>query len=353
MKKSLLLLALAAWTTLAQAQKIAVADDTVDLGEVAFKHPATAQFTLKNTGHEATTIEEVRSSCGCTSVSYPRQPIAAGGEFTVSAVYDARQMGHFQKQVAIYADDAAEPVVLTLRGVVVARPTTEAADYIYQIGDLQVDADQLEFDDVNRGDHPVQRIHLHNNSTETVEPQLMHLPAYLQGDVRPQRIAPGHSGVATFRLDSRKLRGLGLTQTNVYLGMEPGDKVSADKAIGVSVILLPDFSNITEAERLNAPAMQLSKDTLTLNFGGSNGKKRDELTISNHGRSTLTIRALQMLTPGYEVSLSQQNIAAGDEARLRVTARAKDLRRVRRPRILIITNDPQRSKIIVPLVVNP
>lgn len=333
------------------AQNISTANPTINCGQIAFQQPLKAEFILKNSGDQPLIINTVRSSCGCTTADYPKEAVAPGQSFKVSATYDAKQMGHFQKQLAVYSNAGEQPFVLTLKGVVVERVKNFKGLYPYTIGALRTDTNEVEFNDVNRGDMPIVKIHLFNDSDQMVEPQLMHLPAYLRGEVKPTRIAPGHTGVATLQLDSRHLRELGLTQTSIYLGSFPGEKVAPDKEIPVNIILLPDLDNLTAAEKANAPKLSLSKGRIDLGEFGNKSRKRDEITITNQGKSTLTIRQLQMLTGGLEVSLNKQNIEPGATAKLKVTANADDLRKVRsRARILMITNDPDQAKVIIPII---
>ena len=55
-----------------------------------------------------------------------------------------------------------------------------------------------------------------------------------------------------------------------------------------------------------------------------------------------------MFTEGLAVSLSNKKIAPGETARLKVTAMASLLRKVRsQPRILMITNDPDNAKVVI------
>lgn len=346
----LALLGLWAPAAYAIAQDITTASPVINCGQIAFRQPVKAEFTLKNSGDRPLVINSVRTSCGCTKADYPKEAVAPGQTFKVSATYDARQMGHFQKQLAVYSNAGDQPFMLTLKGMVVERVKNFKGMYPYTIGALRADTNEVEFNDVNRGDMPIVRIHLFNDSDQTVEPQLMHLPAYLRGEVRPSRIAPGHSGIATLQLDSRHLRELGLTQTSIYLGSFPGEKVAADKELPVNIILLPDLVNLPAAEKANAPRLSLSKGRIDLGEFGNKSRKHDEIIITNQGKSTLTVRQLQMLTGSLEVSLNKQNIEPGGTAKLKVTASADGLRKVRsRARILMITNDPDQTKIIIPV----
>ena len=182
------------------AQKITVAQPTIDCGQVQYRRPVTVQFEARNQSGRPITIAKVRSSCGCTVASYPSQAIANGKTFKVSAVYDARQLGHFQKELALYVDGGNKPVYLTLRGVVVEEVIDYTGDFPLELGDLRVDKTDVEYDDVNRGERPFFRINILNPTSKAVSPQVMHLPNYLEAQVSPSTIAAGRPGVVTLTL---------------------------------------------------------------------------------------------------------------------------------------------------------
>ena len=333
----------------ASAQKITTQHEVVDCGQVVFRKPVTAEFVLKNDGRKPLVINNVLKSCGCTEVDYPKTGIAAGESFVIKAVYDAKQMGTFTKQVCLYTNADEEPFILSMRGKVVGSVVDFAGSYDEMLGAIKSDAQEVEFDDVNRGDRPVQRIHIFNPTDEVMEPVVMHLPDYLHAFVSPSKVAPRHSAEISFVLDSKKLRDLGLNQTSVYLGERPGDKIAPEKEIVVSAVLLPGFDNMTPAKKALAPKMEMS--TTDLNLGSFNGKKKlkGEILITNKGKSELDIRSMQMFTMGLQVNLKKSKILPGETVKMKVTAVAADLKksRVRHPRILMITNDPDHAKVVV------
>ena len=248
----------------ASAQKITTQHEVVDCGQVVFSKPVTAEFVLKNDGRKPLVINNVLKSCGCTEVDYPKTSIAAGESFVIKAVYDAKQMGTFTKQVCLYTNADEEPFILSMRGKVVGSVVDFAGPYDEMLGAIKSDAQEVEFDDVNRGDRPVQRIHIFNPTDELLEPVVMHLPDYLHAFVSPSKVAPRHSAEISFVLDSKKLRDLGLNQTSVYLGERPGDKVAPEKEIVVSAVLLPGFENMTPAKKALAPKIEMSATDLNL-----------------------------------------------------------------------------------------
>ncbi len=325
----------------AAAQKVVIEKPVVDVGRTAWKQPITAVFEFKTKGSRKVHIESVRPDCSCTVVDYPKQ--GQEGTFQVRMTYDARQLGHFDRQAAVYTNASTKPIYICMRGQVLEHYVNLSADYPVKMGDLCLNMNDLEFDDVNKGDSQTQEIKIYNNSSKTYHPNLMHLPDYLTAKVVPEQLKPDEVGTITVTLNSSRLRDYGLTQTAVYLAGNPGDKVRSDHEIGVSAVLLPSFQSKVQ----NPPVIQLSAEKLDLDFGGK-AKQKGVITVQNKGRSELRITSLQMFTRGLRISLDKSRLQPGESAKLKVTALRDDLKKVRtKPRILMITNDPAKPKVTI------
>ena len=316
---------LLAFPLFASAQTLQVRNNIIDLGQVQFMQPVTATFDVKNISNAPIEISSMYSGCNCTQVGFPVGVIPAGTDFKVSATYDSKQLGHFQRDVAIYVKDQKEPTYVTVKGVVVPKVESFVGNYPYSIGGLLTDVNIIEFDDVNRGERPVQDIHIFNPNNQFVEPVLMHLPGYLRAEVSPKRIGPKKDGVIHLMLNSSKMKSLGV----------------------VSAVLLPPEQKLDEVSLYRSPRIQLSSTTVDLsNIKG--GKKKAEIVITNKGKSPLEIRSMQLFTPGIEITLAKQKLNAGESTKMKITGYAQDLSRVKsRPRILMITNDPRQQKVII------
>ena len=346
-RKTFPLLVLTLLPLAATAQKLETANTTVDVGRTGYQMPTTATFEFKNKSHRHLKISEVRPDCNCTSIEFPKEQIAAGDKFQIKMTYDARQLGHFDHQAAIISNASNKPLYIRMKGVVLADYQDFSGTYPIEMGDLRLDRDALEFDDVNKGFEQVQELHVYNNGTQVYQPNLMHLPSYMSAVVVPERLAPNRAGKITVTLHSDKLHDYGLTQTAVYLAGNPGDKVSPDHEISVSAVLLPPFVEMTANERLRAPKLQMSKQTINIDFEGKK-KKTDVIELTNQGQTELDISSLQMFTGGLTVSLGKSKLAPGQSTKLKVTAMRDELLKLRRrPRILMITNDPDQGKIVI------
>ena len=144
------------------------------------------------------------------------------------------------------------------------------------------------------------------------------------------------------------MRDYGLTQTNVYMARQLGDKVSADNSIGVSVVLLPDMTKFMNDNKAQAPKLQISSTDIDFTSFDGKSKKTEVVTLANTGQSVLTISSMQLFTSGLKVTLSDREIAPGQTAELKITGMASELKQLRkRPRILMITNDPDHAKVVI------
>lgn len=345
MNKRLIIASLMAWLLLpVAAQRLSVNNTTVNCGRTGFEQPVTATFELRNKGLKRLVIEDVHPDCGCTNVEYPKE-VGAGDKFTIRMTYDARQLGHFHKMAAIKSNGSKKPVYLTMTGVVLPEVLDYTGDYPIAMGDLLLDKSELEYDNVNKGDTPVEEIHIMNNGTKKMTPNVMHLPPYLSAIVKPETLAPGRSGTITVMLNSEKLRDYGLTQTNVYIAKQLGEKVSQETEMPVSAVLLPP---LTTSNSSATPKLQISATEIDFSDFGGKAKKSVEITLLNVGQAPLNISSLQMFTSGLKVTLGKRDIAPGQSTVLKVTGQADELSKLRtRPRILMITNDPSYPKIVI------
>lgn len=347
MRKILPLVAFVVMATSANAQKITATSSVVDMGQVQFYSPTSGVFDLQNTGNKPLTISQVDTGCGCTLASYPKKAISAGEKFTIKVTYDARMMGHFDRVIEVYSNGSKKPLQLNLKGVVVSEVTDYKGNFPFKLGELTADCNDVEFDDVRLGEVFQQKFHIYNPTSKTVQPQILHLPAYLKAQVSPSRLAPNRSAEVTLTLDSRLMRDYGLAQTQVYLGANPGEKVAANKEIDVAVVLLPAIQEMTLNQKENAPKMQISATHLDLPT--TDGKKKSAtIDITNVGGSRLEIQNLQMYTVGLQIQLNKRSLAPNESAKLKISTDPKLLKDLKSsPRVLMITNDPEQPKVVI------
>ena len=326
------------------AQKLTINKATIDVGKTGYMVPVTATFELRNKSNKPMNISDLRPDCGCTTVDGPKSTIAAGERFTISLTYDARMLGHFTKQVALYSDATREPVFLKMKGVVVPDMVDYSKRYPYDFGGLLASLNNIEFDGVSKGETRELEIFLMNNTDRDIMPNLLHLPPYLDALAMPETLEPNRSGKIILTLNSEEVHQYGLSQVSIYLAKRLGEKISDETEIPVSVVLLPDMSSFEGQNQEQAPRLELSAESLNLDPHHKNGT----IILTNKGLSALKITSLQMFTGGVKVKLPKSELQPGESTKLRVNIIPDQIKKARsKPRILMITNDPLHAKVVI------
>lgn len=338
-----LALHLGGWEAAVCAQNIDAEFEVIDLGDIGFEHPATAKFNLKNRGTEFF-LKDVKPFCGCTEVKFPQKSIKKGENFVVEVTYDARLLGHFQKDVALMSEQFEQPFYLTVKGnVIVGQPEPELPGSAIAMGKLKVATNNVVFNDAHLGDVIQVKIPFTNTYSEPVSPIVTHVPSYMTAQITPNAVLPGKQGMITLELNANMLPNYGLTETKLYLANEPGEEVSKDREIAVSAVLLPTLM-LSESQRLNAPKIAISPAELLLQGSALKG----EVTIANVGKSPLHITTLQSTALGLTITLSATTINPGSTATLRVKGVKKQLKGIaKEPQIILISDDPACQKSII------
>lgn len=330
--------------------KVQFEQTTQELGTLLWHTPRTAVFKLTNKGTSTLFIRNVRTDCGCTATSWTQKGIEPGATGEVTATYDAELLGRFNKSLAVYTNLDDSPYYLNIMGQVSMTQTEPSEEYPYQIGDYYLSTDNIEFDDVNRGDHPTFTLNIFNSSKKSYHPELMHLPKYLTAKADPEVIRPGRVGRMVITLNSNALPTMGLTQTSIYLSRFMGDRVNKETEINVSATLLPDFLD-TPTQQALAPVAEIDSTHITLGPLNKKKKATGELVLRNTGKTPLVISALQVYNPGISVSLSKRRINSGEAEKLKISVNANSSYFKGRRRVLLITNDPQQPKIVIDVTV--
>ncbi len=327
--------------------------DIKKVGEVEFQKPREFSLGFTNKGDKPLFIKEVTASCGCINVSFPKTEITAGSRGEIGITFDAKILGSFYKEVTVLTSASEEPAYLAIQGTVVTEIHDYSDEFPIDLGNVRLMTNNIEFEDVNRGDSPTAELRLLNADRTAFRPELMHLPPYLSAEYLPEDIPAGKTGTIRLTLDSEKLNTLGLNQTNIYLSRYMGDKISETNEILVSAILLPSFAQMDEEKLATAPVLSISESSVEME--AFNGKKSLTRTIilTNTGKSDLHIQQVQVFNKAIGVSIANSTIRPGKSTKLKISVSANYLNKSKgRMRVLLITDAPRQAKQYINVEVN-
>jgi D-lyxose ketol-isomerase len=89
-----------------------------DYGNMEYNSDGLCEFTFKNTGKEPLLLTNVKASCGCTTPTWPKEPIKKGKKGTIVVKYNTKIPGAFSKTIRVYSNAKTSPVTLKITGAV-------------------------------------------------------------------------------------------------------------------------------------------------------------------------------------------------------------------------------------------
>lgn len=319
--------------------------DIRKVGEVEFDVPRQFSLGFTNKGTEPLVITEVKASCGCLNVSFPKAPIAAGASGEIRLTFDAKLLGTFYKEIEVLTNASTEPAYVAIQGTVVTEVHDYSDEFPIDLGNVRLMTNVIEFEDVHHGDQPSAELRLLNADRTAFRPELMHLPPYLSAQYFPEDIPAGKTGTIHLTLDSEKLGEMGLHQTSIYLSRYLGDKIGDENEILVSAILLPSFADMSDEALALAPEMAVSESSVDIE--PISGKKvvSHTIVLTNTGKSDLHIHKVQVTGKALSASIPNRTIRPGKSTKLKVSVSARYLKESKgRMRVLLITDAPRQAK---------
>ena len=118
-----------AFTQVLQAQAVAeisFATEKHSFGELEEGPKVSHEFKFVNTGKAPLILSNVKASCGCTTPSWPKDPVLPGEEGVILVTYNtAKRPGSFNKSITITSNASTPTKVIYISGDVKAVPEEE------------------------------------------------------------------------------------------------------------------------------------------------------------------------------------------------------------------------------------
>jgi len=88
----------------------------VDLGNFSWNKERETEFVISNVGKLPLVINDVITSCGCTTVDYTKKTVIPGDNIILKIKYKAEQPEHFNKTITVYCNAESAPFKLNISG---------------------------------------------------------------------------------------------------------------------------------------------------------------------------------------------------------------------------------------------
>lgn len=333
--------------TVAQAQgKIVFENITHDFGKIKEDGGvAIHKFVFKNQGNAPIVITNVSSSCGCTTPSWTRQPIAPGAEGFVSAAYDPRNRPSvFTKTVTVtakLAEGKQVTVTLTIKGDVLAREKSLEEIYRYDLGGLRLKTNHAAFAQIYTHQTQTKELEAINNSDKEIVMSFPNLPAHLQARTIPAEIKPRQKAKIVFTYDAKVKNDYGYV-TDYLLPKINGQSDNKYRLI-VSASIREDFSKLSKNEIANGPTMDFENQTFDFGTIKQGQSVSHSFVFKNNGKTDLIIRKINASCGCTATSPESLVVKPGQTSKLDAVFNSAGKKGRQNKSITIITNIPDEN----------
>lgn len=316
-------------------------DKTVhNFGDILMeKGPVSCTFTVNNTGQKPAVIYNVVSTCGCTDVSWTREPIMPGKSGSISATYSNDEGAYpFDKTLTVYFSDVKKPVTLKLRGVSLAKkqPLTEL--YPVQHGPLGLKSAEIKCGNLEQGGIKSESVTVANISDRPVKVDFRNVDKHLKISVAPNPIPANSTAEMSFSVTAdRSLWG-----KNFYHASPVVDGKVFNDGISIWAFTKENFSSLTDKERREGPRPHFEESTYSFGKVKKGARIQAEFSFRNDGRKPFSVYSVN--ADAKDWSHSDIPVAAPEETvRFTVTLDTKDLPKGEHLTIVTLTtNSPLR-----------
>jgi hypothetical protein len=91
----------------------------VSFGEIEMGTTKSVLLSFTNTGGKTLVLSDVYTTCGCTTVDWPRDPFLPGKSGTIKISYNPTETGPFSKTISIYTNAQNSLEVVQIEGIVI------------------------------------------------------------------------------------------------------------------------------------------------------------------------------------------------------------------------------------------
>lgn len=92
---------------------------TYDFGTLKIGNVKVGTYTFTNTGNRPLILDDVKTSCDCTTIEFPKAPIMPNKTGVIKVTYTAQDPGQINKWITVLSNAHSYRVVLKTKGNVV------------------------------------------------------------------------------------------------------------------------------------------------------------------------------------------------------------------------------------------
>lgn len=307
------------------------------------------KFIFKNTGNSPIIISDVKTSCGCTTPNWTKEPILPGKEGFIQAIYNPQHRpGPFNKTISVMSNAEPKLFVLSIMGDVTGKPRTIEDDYPRVMGSIRMKTNYISFYTINNTDIKVDTINYVNISDSDIQLLFNNTPSHIKMELIPETVKPKQKGIIVITYDAKGKNDWGSVRDNLIFSFK-NDKSQQNQMLIVMANIKEDFSKLSQKEVEKAPVAVFQD--IEFDFGDIKQGEKIEHTFEfkNTGKSNLLIRKIHSTCGCTTVNPKSDIIKSGETSELKAIFNSAGKTGPQSKSIYITTNSPTNPVITLRL----
>ena len=203
----------------------------------------------------------------------------------------------------------------------------------------------LNFGKMVIGETKTIRLEVYNKSDKPIAQKIQKSPKYMTVVFNPAIVPAQTAATVEVSLKAEDVKRYGNLSGEISFSID-----GISQSFPYSAMVLDNFDKWTPAKKANAGKINVSSSSVNFdNFSSGNSRT---LKISNSGKSTLNVRAIQSSDPAVTVSKDIFSVSSGEIVELKVNVEPKKIQSGSST-LLIITNDPKMPVYEVTILFKP
>lgn len=266
--------------------------------------PVSCTFGIKNISDKPIVIYNVASSCGCTDVTWTKEPIRPGNTGSVSVTYSNDEGPYpFDKTLTMYVSDVKKPVLLKVRGRSLEKEKPLEELYPVTYGPLALREGLLKCGNMDQGEQKSDAVMVANLSDRPIKVTFGDVSEHLDVNVSPNPIPARGTAELTYTVTaSRDLWGKNRYWATPQIDGKAYRNGSNDSRICITAFTRENFSSLTEEEKDKGPLPKFTASTFQAGMVKQGEVIHAEFTMTNEGKAPFSVYKVDADTPKWSHS---------------------------------------------------
>lgn len=256
--------------------------------------PVSCTFTLTNKGSKPAVIYNVSSSCGCTNVTWTKEPLMPGKTGKISVTYTNDEGAYpFDKSLTMYVSDAKKPVILKVRGVSVAKKKPLAESYPVHFGALGMKEKEFKCGNLEQGGKKSNAVMVANILDKPITVDFTGVSPNLNIKVSPNPIPAQSTAEMSFTVSaSRDIWGKNYYWASPRVNGSVVKSADGANKIGIWAFTKENFAGMSDSEKAKAARPMFEESTYSFGKVKRGATVNAEFTFKNEGQTEFKVYAV-------------------------------------------------------------